>query len=95
LFCAYREKAWLIPRNCKALRRSRGVARLSIDVARDPLESHAWPFGGPFLTQTLDRLSVSRGLGYREVGFALSVATYRGWLREEELAEIEMWMPRG
>ena len=38
-----------------------------------------------FLPQTLSRLPVSRRLGYRGIGFALSVATYQGWLPRDQL----------
>jgi hypothetical protein len=74
----------------KGLRRSRADASLSPDVARDPAESHVRPSGAPFLAQTLRRLFVSRGLGYRGVGFALSVATYRGWLPGVGTSNSEM-----
>ncbi len=53
-------------------------------VARDPIYSRARPSDAPFLPQTLGRLTVSLGLGCRGVGFSLSVATYRGWIRREK-----------
>ena len=59
----------------------RRVANLSPGVARDSSYSHTRLSDAPFPAQTLGRLSVSRGLGYQGVGFALSIATYRGWLR--------------
>ena len=71
----------VIPRIRKGLRRSSERLRLSPDIAREPDDSHARPSDAPFLAQTLGRLSVSRGLGYRGVVSAQSVATYRGWLR--------------
>ena len=61
--CAGGETGPLIPRFSKGLRRWLGVKRLSSEVARDTVYSHAWPSGGPILAQTLGRLSVSRGLG--------------------------------
>ena len=60
---AGREIEPLIPRYSKGLRRSRAVSSLGGDVARDSTYSHAWAFLDPLLPQTLDRLSVSRGLG--------------------------------
>ena len=64
---------------------SQGFATLVLGLAslyrRRARLRHAWPFDVPFLALTLGRLSVSRGLGYRGVGFAQSVATYQGWLR--------------
>jgi hypothetical protein len=71
----------LIHGNRLGLRRSVRCGRLSPDVARDPAYSHARPSDAPFLAQTLGRLTVSSILGYRGVASALSVATYRGWLR--------------
>ena len=59
---AGREIEPLIPRYSKGLRRSRAVSSLGGDVARDSTDSHAWALLDPLLPQTLDRLSVSRGL---------------------------------
>ncbi len=58
----------------KGLQRFREWWRLSLDVARDPTNARVGPSAAPFMTETLGRLPVSRGLGYRGVGFALSVA---------------------
>jgi hypothetical protein len=56
-------------------------SRDSLPKSRDTLYSHARPSDAPFRPQALGRLSVSRGLGYRGVALAQSVATYRGWIR--------------
>ena len=56
------------------------IAWLHLDMADSKVNLLAGS-DAPIPAQTLGRLSVSRCLGYRGVGFALSVATYRGWLR--------------
>ena len=95
LFCAGGETGRVIPRIRKGLRRSEPVD-VSLPTSRATrLYSHARPSDAPFLAQTLGRLSVSRRLGYRGVALAQSVATYRGWLRRVEAAEIEMVMASG
>ena len=60
---AGREIEPLIPRYSKGLRRSDDFQSLSISIPHDRVYSHAWLAEDPFLAQTLDRLSVSRGLG--------------------------------
>jgi hypothetical protein len=77
------------------LRRLPPVICISPDVARDSDYSHARYSDAQFLARTLGRLAVSRGLGYRCVALAQSVATYRGWLLRAEAAEIELVVALG
>ena len=93
LFCAARETGRFLPETrsvSEGYPHSRTRWFLSPNVARDHSYSHGGPSDAAILAQTLGRLSVSRCLGYRGVGFALSVATYRGWLRGVETGENEM-----
>ena len=80
LFCADGEAGRVIPRNRKGLRRSPRSASLSSGVARPVVFTRASlrsPNSGPDSRPSL-RLAPP---GLRGVGFALSVATFRGWER--------------